>query len=478
MTELWQPTLTPFAILAGALLAALVALAVRRDHRVVAGLALAGFAGAFASLPGLPAPDPAASAFLLVDHFAVFFIGLMLAGAFATTLLAFAYLETHRGHREEFHLLLMLATLGAMTLAAAVNFASFFLGLEILSVSLYGLIAYPHFRRQALEAGVKYLILAGASSAFLLFGMALLYLHAGRLDLPGLGAALAGGKLATAPGFVVAGVALFIVGLGFKLALAPFHIWTPDVYQGAPAPATAFLATVSKAAAAAFLLRFFRAADLAVGDPLWTTFAVIAVASMFLGNLLALRQDNVKRLLAYSSIAHLGYVLVAFLAGGDAAVRAVAFYLTAYFATTLTAFGVIAVLSPRHREAETLADFRGMFWRRPVLGALFAGAMLSLAGIPLTAGFVGKYFVVAAGVESSLWRLLVALAINSVIGVFYYLRVVVAMYQTDDASPARAQVPVLSVAGSVALAALALAILLLGILPEPLLRIVGAVSLR
>jgi len=151
MTELWQPTLTPFAILAGALLAALVALAVRRDHRVVAGLALAGFAGAFASLPGLPAPDPAASAFLLVDHFAVFFIGLMLAGAFATTLLAFAYLETHRGHREEFHLLLMLATLGAMTLAAAVNFASFFLGLEILSVSLYGLIAYPHFRRQALE---------------------------------------------------------------------------------------------------------------------------------------------------------------------------------------------------------------------------------------------------------------------------------------------------------------------------------------
>ncbi len=214
-----------------------------------------------------------------------------------------------------------------------------------------------------------------------------------------------------------------------------------------------------------------------MGDPLWTTFAVMAVASMFLGNLLALRQENVKRLLAYSSIAHLGYALVAFLAGGAAAMQAVSFYLAAYFATTLTAFGVIAVLSTRRREAETADDFRGLFWRRPFLGAVFAAALLSLAGIPLTAGFVGKFVVVAAGVQTEMWGLVVALLINSAIGLFYYLRIIVSMYRPLEGESAPPLLPALSLTGGLALAVLAAAILALGLLPEPLLQIIRAAAL-
>ena len=215
--------------------------------------------------------------------------------------------------------------------------------------------------------------------------------------------------------------------MGFKLAVVPFHMWAPDVYQGAPAPVAAFVATVSKGAMFALLLRYFMEIVAFRSGALWWTLAGIAALSMFVGNLLALLQDNVKRVLAYSSIAHLGYLLIAFLASGPMAVEAVTVYLVAYFITTLGAFGVVGVLSKSGREADTMEDYRALFWRRPWIAAVFAIMLLSLAGIPLTAGFVGKFYVVTAGVSSSLWLLLVLLAINSVIGLFYYLRIIVAM---------------------------------------------------
>ena len=478
MASLQIPSLAPLMILIAAVLVDLLAITVRRNHVVVAGITIFGFAAAFAGLPWFSWSSLNMSlSMITVDKFAVFFWGLFLAAALIITLSSFAYLKRHHGHREEFYILLLLATLGAMTLVAATHLAIFFLGLETLSVALYSLIAYTHLRRPSLEAGIKYLMLAGASTAFMLFGMALLYLQTGWLDLACIAEVLGNGKLITAPLLVWAGLALFVVGLGFKLAVVPFHIWTPDVYQGAPAPATAFIATISKGAMAAFLLRFFSSAGLTIGDPLWTVLAAMAIGSMFLGNLLALRQDNLKRILAYSSIAHMGYVLVAFLAGGPAARQAVAFYLVTYFAATLMAFGLIAALSTRKYEAEGINDFRGLFWRRPLLGALMAGALLSLAGIPLTAGFIGKYYVVATGVQTSLWVLVGVLAINSVIGLYYYLRVIAAMCRPVEAEPESVAAPVWSLSGGIALAALALAILWLGIWPEPLLQIIRAAGL-
>jgi NADH-quinone oxidoreductase subunit N len=227
-------------------------------------------------------------------------------------------------------------------------------------------------------------------------------------------------------------------------------MWTPDVYQGAPAPVTAYVATVSKGAMVALLLRFFGPLSLAPEATLFVALAGVAIASMVVGNLLALRQDNVKRLLAYSSIAHLGYVLVAFLAAGERAAVAVTFYLVAYFAATLVAFGVVAVLSTPEREADAIDDYRGLSGRRPALAAAFAVALFSLAGLPLTAGFIGKFYVVTAGAGAALWTLVVVLVLTSTIGLYYYTRIIVAMYVRRPAER-----PALSAAGSASGAVLA-----------------------
>ena len=214
----------------------------------------------------------------------------------------------------------------------------------------------------------------------------------------------------------LAGLAMILVGVGFKLALAPFHMWTPDVYQGAPAPATAFLATVSKGAVFAVLLRYFAALGAAESGSLRAVLTLIAILSMFVGNLLALMQANVKRILAYSSIAHSGYLLVALLAARAYAPLAASYYLLAYFVTTLGAWGVVAALSTQEGDADSLEDYRGLAWRRPWLGGALTAMLLSLAGIPLTAGFIGKFYLLTAGVAGRMWLLVIMLVINSAIG--------------------------------------------------------------
>ncbi len=332
-------------------------------------------------------------------------MGLIIASAAAVAVLSYRYFEKHEGHREELYLLLLLATLGCAVLVASSHFASFLLGLEILSVSLYGMVAYLTDRKLALEAGIKYLILASASAAFLLFGMALIYADTGTMEFARLRQVSLGGS-----GFpLLAGIALTVTGIGFKLGVAPFHLWTPDVYQGAPPPVAAFVATTSKSAMVALLLRYVYLSGALQHHAVFLVFAIVAIASMCAGNLLALRQTNVKRILAYSSIAHFGYILVAFLAASTMAVEAVTFYLVAYTVTILAAFGIVTVLSNSGRDAEDLEDYRGLFWRRPVIAAVFTAVLLSLAGIPATMGFLGKFYVLAAGAERSAWPLIISL---------------------------------------------------------------------
>jgi NADH-quinone oxidoreductase subunit N len=403
---------------------------------------------------------------LLVDNYALFYTGLIVASAAAVTVLSYQYFEEHEGQREELYLLLLLATLGCAVLAASSHFASFLLGLEVLSVSLYGMLAYLTDRRVALEAGMKYLILASASAAFLLFGMALIYADTGTMEFS---------RLVDIPfsgsGFtLLAGIALTITGIGFKLGVVPFHLWTPDVYQGGPPPVTAFVATTSKSAMVALLLRYVYVSGALRYHAVFLVFATIAVLSMCAGNFLALRQTNVKRILAYSSIAHFGYILVAFLAGSTMAIEAVAFYLVAYTATMLTAFGIVTILSSSGRDAEDLEDYRGLFWRRPAIAGVFTAALLSLAGIPATMGFVGKFYVLAAGANARAWPLIVILVATSVAGLFYYLRIVVALY-ADPPEHAAPELPV-SRSATLILAALALLLIWFGVYPAPLLNLI------
>ena len=461
--------LLPLLLLAATAVVVMLGIAVKRSHELAAGLTLVGLAASLLSIFAVTSVVPCqVTSLLVIDRYALFYLGLIVASAAVVAVLSYQYLTKHDGQREELYLLLVLATLGCGVLVTSVHFASFLLGLEVLSISLYGMVAYFTACGEALEAGIKYLILASASAAFLLFGMALIYANTGSMAFSSIrNLSLHGHSLA----LLLPGIALSVTGIGFKLGVVPFHLWIPDVYQGAPVPVAAFVATTSKTAVVALLLRFLAAAP-QQSPAVFFLFAVIAVASMCAGNILALRQNNVKRVLAYSSIAHFGYILVAFLAGTTMAAGAVAFYLVAYTVTILTAFGIVTVLSTSEADAADLEDYRGLFWRRPVLATIFTAVLLSLAGIPATMGFVGKFYILASGANASAWPLMIALVLTSVIGLFYYLRIVVALF---SAAPER-QPSMEAIQWSSALILGGLAVLLIwfGVYPAPLLNLIRA----
>jgi NADH-quinone oxidoreductase subunit N len=460
----------PLLIVAGAAIVVMLAIGVRRNHLLSATITLAGLAAAFLSLWIAASHAPRqVTPLLVIDRYAVFYFGLILAASMVFVLLAYDYLRTCEGHRDEMYILMLVATLGSMVLAASSHWVSLFLGLELLSIALYAMIAYLHTRPLPVEAGIKYLVLAALSAAFLLFGIALLYAALGTMELPRMAVLLSSGADFDRA-LVLPALALVTTGLGFKLAVAPFHLWTPDVYEGAAAPVTAYIATVSKGAIFAVLLRYFYQSGAHGFSAIFWVFTIISMASMIAGNILGLLQRNVKRMLAYSSIAHLGYLLVAFEAGGALGPSAVSFYLVAYFVTTLGAFGVISVLSHGGNEPDEIDDYRGLFWRRPAIAAVFTAMLLSLAGIPLTAGFIGKFYLLAAGASAALWMLVITLIVTSGIGLYYYLRVVVALYAGAEGRAAAE--PRLGLAPNLILAALVILLFWFGIFPQPLLALI------
>jgi NADH-quinone oxidoreductase subunit N len=451
----------------------MLAIAWRRNHAQTYLLTVAGLVLALlAIIPALKVTPITVTELLQVDNFALFYSGLILASTLVCVTLAHAYMEGYPGNREELYLLIILAAAGGIVLVSAQHLAGLFIGLEMLSVPVYGMVAYAFFNKRSLEAGIKYMVLSAAGSAFLLFGMALLYADAGTLSFAGLGTKLS--VAAPLSQLVHLGIGMMLVGLAFKLSLVPFHLWTPDVYEGAPAPVAAFLATASKVAVFAVLLRLYQLSPAMAGGWLNDLLSMIAIASILVGNLLALMQNNIKRLLGYSSIAHFGYLLVALIASQGLAVEAIGVYLTTYVLTSLGAFGVVTLMStPYHgRDCDALYEYRGLFWRRPNLTAVMTLMMLSLAGIPLTAGFIGKFYIVATGVQSQLWWLLGTMVIGSAIGVFYYLRVMVTLFLVEpglhrhDAPENWGQRT-----GGIMLMAMAVLTLALGVYPQPLLEL-------
>lgn len=383
-----------------------------------------------------------------LSSFAMVIIGF---GALLSVWLSVTYLPALHIDHGEYYALLLLATAGMFVLVASVDTISLFMGLELMSIPIYALAGFDRRKLRSNEAGLKYFLIGAFASAILLYGMALLYGATGHTDFAGIRAGFD-----TQSPLAVGGLALVLVGLAFKISAVPFHQWTPDVYEGAPTSVTAFMSVTVKASAFVILLRVLL---LSVPDDVETVKGVLyalAGLTMVVGNVMAVIQTNVKRLLAYSSIAHAGYVLLAFVAGTPESYAAILFYLMVYVFMNIGAFGVVVALARGGQESERIDDFAGLAHSRPGLAALMTLFMLALAGIPGTAGFMGKFYLFSSAVKAGVIDLAILGVMTSLISVYYYLRLPVAMYMRDapDEEPAEASSSELLVLGICALAVL------------------------
>lgn len=398
---------------------------------------------------------------IVLDNYALFFHLVIGYAAALIVLLSMDYLRLHGVESGEVYALVLFSTAGMLLLASAGDLIVVFLAIELMSLSLYVLAGLFKLRREAGEASMKYFLLGVFASAFLLYGIALLYGAAGSTNLDRVAAAVA-----ARPGdpLLVAGLGLIMVGFGFKVASVPFHMWAPDVYEGAPTSITALIATGSKAAVFAALLRLVAGA--LRQQPDWTPLLWAAAAlTMTVGNVVAIAQSSLKRMLAYSSVAHVGYLLVGVAAGGSAGASAVLYYLLAYTFTTVGTFGVLTLCERAGEEAVDVRDYAGLGRRHPALALTLSLFLLSLVGIPPLAGFVGKFYLFGAAVRAGYLWLAVIGVLNSAVAAYYYLRVIVYMYMREPEATAAGLRP--SFAGGLALAIALVGVVLLGVVPAP-----------
>jgi NADH-quinone oxidoreductase subunit N len=448
-----------------------------RNRHFFAAVALVGAAGGTgAAFVAGATPGEGFFGLIQSDVFSFFFRLLIGLVAVLVVLAADSYLERENLPAAEFYALLLFATAGMGVLASARELLTAFIGLELSSISSYILAGFRRDSTKSSEASLKYFLLGSFATAFFLYGIALVYGATGTTNLGRMDDADPGSNL------LKLGLSLILIGIGFKVAAAPFQIWTPDVYEGAPTPVTALFSAGPKAAAFALLLRIFASVPAATHFWFWA-FWVLAALTMFAGNLGALLQTNVKRLLAYSSIAHAGYILVAFAAvtfmandlngGATPAYAAVLFYLLSYALVKIGAFTIVSEIGGMGEKNLTLDDYAGLAQRQPVAAAVLSLYLLSLLGLPVTAGFFGKFYIFKAAVNSHLIWLAVLMAINSIIGAYYYLRVIVVMYMREGSAEAMAAAPVrFPVAVNVVLAVTAIGTVYFGLFPNQVLNLI------
>ncbi len=375
--------------------------------------------------------ETAFAGMVAVDNYRAFFNVIFIIGALLTVLMSMNYTPREEIDRGEYYVLILLATVGMMVMAAGADLIMIFLGLELLSISVYVLAGFSRGRLKSNEAALKYFLLGAFASGFLLYGIALVYGTTGSTSLAGISKALTAGQFSGGV-LLMVGIGLLVVGFGFKIAMAPFHMWTPDVYEGAPTSITAFMAVGVKAAAFAAFARVFIGA-LGAMHADWTMILwVLSVATMTVGNVVAISQSNIKRMLAYSSIAHAGYVLMGMVAGNELGRSSMLFYLLAYTFMQAGAFGVVIILGQKGEPRLNITDYAGVAYRYPLIGAAMAIFMFSLGGIPPTAGFVGKFYLFSAAIKAGYVWLVVLAVINSAISIYYYLRVIVVMYMQKE----------------------------------------------
>jgi NADH-quinone oxidoreductase subunit N len=430
--------IAPIVTLTGFLLFAIVvdlALPKVRRGNVVAMVAATGFTFSLASAAirwNYGTNSPAYHGFATGDKFALFFEVLFAILGILTVAVSHSYLRRRGMLEGEFHILIMAAVIGMMVLASATSLVTIFLGLELLSIALYIACGFARGDTRSQEAAAKYLLVGGFASAFVLYGMALIYGGAGTTLIPEIATRL--DDTASGNSLILLGIVLMGVGFAFKVSAAPFHMWTPDVYQGAPIPVTAFMSVGTKAAAFAMIVRVF-AGGLPHLAPEWQALlAFVAATSMIVGNVMAISQSSVKRLLAYSGVAQAGYVLIGVVAGGQNGLAAVLFYLFVYMFMNFGAFAVVTLLAGPDGDRDRLTDLDGLYRRNPLMAILMTVFMLSLAGFPPFVGFFGKLFLFTAGVSAGYTWLVVLAVLMSVVSVYYYVRVLIPVWSASTRS--------------------------------------------
>ena len=456
--------LLPELLLTGGALLVLVmdVLLPRRDWATF-GMTLLTLAVTGAAVIGFTGVDTTISAGLLaIDGFATFFKSIVIVSALLTVLMSPSYLRVETVRPAEYYFLILCATLGMLFMASGVDLITLFIGLETMAISFYILAGYLKPNQRSNEASVKYFLLGAFSLGILLYGMSLFYGATGTTSLSGIAEALAGGERTL---LLSLALVLLVAGMGFKIAAVPFHMWAPDVYEGAPTPVTAYLSVGSKAASFAMILRIFIEGLPSLVADWQVLFWVLAAVTMTVGNIAALTQNNTKRMLAYSSIAHAGYILIGVVAATERGVAAAMVYLWVYIFMQLGAFAVVAMLRRQDVIGDELKDLSGLYLRKPLAAIAMLIFMLSLGGIPPTAGFMGKLWLFGAAIESGFVWLAVIFVVNSVISLYYYYRVIVFMWLKDETvgseiaiNPAMATALVIAVVGS----------LLFGVYPQAL----------
>ncbi len=471
-------SLSPILVLAiGALMLMLAEALAGAKRGLSVGAAVVSFAGMFAAiglwLAGPEKLDTSALApWLVVDATSLLVSAVLCFATGVSAMFAGGYLVEHKMERGEFYPLMLFATVGGLVLVSATDMLTLFLGLETLSLGVYAMVAFRRTSPRATEAALKYFLLGSFAAAVMIFGIAMLYGATGHTDFAGIAESIQSAKNANLA-LVVFSMALVLVGMAFKVSAVPFHMWTPDAYEGAPTPVTAYMAVVVKVAAFAALLRVFvgpfgSAALTSWGAGWPAVFALLALLTMTVSNLIAGQQESVKRMLAYSSIAHAGYLLVGVVATSratDAATNGILFYLAGYTVATLGALGVLMLAGSRGLEATSYEDLAGLGKRHPVLGIAMSFFLLSLAGVPPLAGFFGKWLIFKSAIDGGFVWLTVFGLLNSVLGAYYYLRVMVFMYMREPALGAPFAKPMRSPMIGFAVAASAVLVLAIGLCP-------------
>lgn len=434
-----------------------------RDEKMpIGGLAMIGLVGA--GIASILLWDKGAESFNAVtaDKFALFVNLILVVVGILTVIISAQTVERDKMPAGEYYAVMLFAIVGMMLMGQATDLLVIFLALETMSISVYILTGMRRDQQQSTEAAFKYFLLGAFASAFFLYGIAFLYGVTGTTNIERLSTAIAAQSMSGNP-MILLGIGMLIIGFCFKIGAVPFHMWTPDAYEGAPSVVTAFMSTGVKAAAvAAFVRVFLKGLDPMIADwapVLWW----IAAATMIVGTVVGVAQTSLKRMLAYSSIAHGGYILAGIVAGNDVGKAAILFYLAAYAITNLGAFGVIALLGTRERANDDLRDYAGLWYTHPVIATLMTFFLLSLGGFPPTAGFIAKWYVFSAAVGAGYYGLAIIGVLSSVVSVFFYLRIVVMMYMTErDARPVPAPIPAMALAG---LILSVIGVLYLGVLP-------------